>query len=162
MSLTVTLSVQFTVKAVQYCYCTFISSYSLLHSQYNSPYKQCSTVSVPLFLSIYAYTLRKIHCTNSILLLLNRYFVSLTVTVCTIHSTNSTVLLLYSYFFSFTLTLSVQFTLQTVQVCYRTAVSSHSLLHCQYNSLYKQYSTVTVPLFPLTHCFTVSTIYKYK
>ena len=29
-------------------------------------------------------------------------------------------------------------------------------------SLYKQYGTVTVPLFRLTYCYTVSTVYKYK
>jgi len=69
------------------------------------------------------------------------------------------VLLLYRYFLSLIVTLSVQFTVQTVQYCYCTAISSHSLLQCQKNSLYKQYGIVTVPLFPLTYCYTVSTIH---
>jgi len=61
-------------------------------------------------------------------------------------------MLLYRYILSLTVKLSVKFTVQTVQYCYFTAFSSHLLLHCQYNSLYKQYNNVTVPLYPLTYC----------
>jgi len=68
-------------------------------------------------------------------------------------------MLLYRYFLSLTVTLTVQFTVQTVQYCYCTAISSHLLLHCQYNSLYKHYGTVILSLVPLTHCYTVSTIH---
>jgi len=111
-----------------------MSSHSLLHCHYNSLYKYYGTVTLPFFLLTYCYIVSKILCTNGIVLLLYRYFVSPSVI------------------------LSVQFTVHTVQYCYFTAISSHSLLHSQYNSLYKQYSTATGPLFPLTHCYTVSTI----
>jgi len=93
LSLTVKLSVQFTVQTVQYCYSTIMSSHSLLNCHYNSLYKHYGTVTLPLFLLTYCYTVSKIHCTNGIVLLLYHYFVSLTVT------------------------LSVQFTVQTVKYC---------------------------------------------
>ena len=134
-SLIVTLSVQFTVQTVQYCYFTAISSHSLLHCQYNSLYKQYSTATVPLFPLTHFYTVSTIRCTKSI------------------------VLLLYSYFFSLTVTLSVQVTVQTVQYCYCTVIYSHFTLHCQYNSLYKLYGTAILPLFLLTYCYIVSKIH---
>jgi len=81
VSLTVTLSVQFTVQTVQYCNCTSFSSHSLLHCQYNSLYKQYNTLTVQLFHLTHCYTVSTIHCTNSTVLLLYSYFISLTVTL---------------------------------------------------------------------------------